>query len=383
MLFSKNANYPGEVSYMKKDRNREEMEYTGSEKAENPRLEREEKLRRAKNHRVMTVLDRIFGFMLATVLVIGVAGLGLVYVLERGPSPSLTNLFVRTMEETRRFDFMANIFLTEDEVSQIRMKQEAAPLKEFDSSLITIASADSSGDSSSNTSYPEDEDGDGIIFEEISQSGYTGYLITVLDPKRIILGVPDSYGGTGLTLEEMVQKYDALGGINAGGFQDDGGSGLGGVPEGLTLVDGKSVGKSSSESIFVGFDEAGVMYVGYYDDWSANRDGIKNGVCFGPILIMNGEAVNPDSLPSGVNPRTAIGQRSDGAVLMLVIDGRQVHSMGATYADCLNIMLDHGAVNAINMDGGSSTSMYYNGAYVNRNSSKYGARPLPSAFLFK
>lgn len=383
MLFSKNANYPGEVSYMKKDRNREEMEYTGSEKAENSRLEREEKLRRAKNHRVMTVLDRIFGFMLATVLVIGVAGLGLVYVLERGPSPSLTNLFVRTMEETRRFDFMANIFLTEDEVSQIRMKQEAAPLKEFDSSLITIASADSSGDSSSNTSYPEDEDGDGIIFEEISQSGYTGYLITVLDPKRIILGVPDSYGGTGLTLEEMVQKYDALGGINAGGFQDDGGSGLGGVPEGLTLVDGKSVGKSSSESIFVGFDEAGVMYVGYYDDWSANRDGIKNGVSFGPILIMNGEAVNPDSLPSGVNPRTAIGQRSDGAVLMLVIDGRQVHSMGATYADCLNIMLDHGAVNAINMDGGSSTSMYYNGAYVNRNSSKYGARPLPSAFLFK
>lgn len=383
MLFSKNANYPGEVSYMKKDRNREEMEYTGSEKAENSRLEREEKLRRAKNHRVMTVLDRIFGFMLATVLVIGVAGLGLVYVLERGPSPSLTNLFVRTMEETRRFDFMANIFLTEDEVSQIRMKQEAAPLKEFDSSLIAIASADSSGDGSSNTSYPEDEDGDGIIFEEISQSGYTGYLITVLDPKRIILGVPDSYGGTGLTLEEMVQKYDALGGINAGGFQDDGGSGLGGVPEGLTLVDGKSVGKSSSESIFVGFDEAGVMYVGYYDDWSANRDGIKNGVSFGPILIMNGEAVNPDSLPSGVNPRTAIGQRSDGAVLMLVIDGRQVHSMGATYADCLNIMLDHGAVNAINMDGGSSTSMYYNGAYVNRNSSKYGARPLPSAFLFK
>lgn len=383
MLFSKNANYPGEVSYMKKDRNREEMEYTGSEKAENSRLEREEKLRRAKNHRVMTVLDRIFGFMLATVLVIGVAGLGLVYVLERGPSPSLTNLFVRTMEETRRFDFMANIFLTEDEVSQIRMKQEAAPLKEFDSSLITIASADSSGDGSSNTSYPEDEDGDGIIFEEISQSGYTGYLITVLDPKRIILGVPDSYGGTGLTLEEMVQKYDALGGINAGGFQDDGGSGLGGVPEGLTLVDGKSIGKSSSESIFVGFDEAGVMYVGYYDDWSANRDGIKNGVSFGPILIMNGEAVNPDSLPSGVNPRTAIGQRSDGAVLMLVIDGRQVHSMGATYADCLNIMLDHGAVNAINMDGGSSTSMYYNGAYVNRNSSKYGARPLPSAFLFK
>ncbi len=101
------------------------------------------------------------------------------------------------------------------------------------------------------------------------------------------------------------------------------------------------------------------------------------------MLIINGEAVDPAALPSGVNPRTAIGQRADGAVMMLVIDGRQVHSMGATYADCMNIMLDHGAVNAINMDGGSSTSMYYNGAYVNKSSAKTGPRELPTAFLFK
>ena len=180
----------------------------------------------------------------------------------------------------------------------------------------------------------------------------------------------------------MVNKYDALGGINAGGFQDDGGSGLGGVPEGLTLVNGESVGKTSDTSVFVGFDDNGLMYVGYFDAWSAEQNGIHNGVSFGPILIMNGEPVDANSLPSGVNPRTSIGQRADGAVMMLVIDGRQVHSMGATYADCLNIMLDHGAVNAINMDGGSSTSMYYNGEYVNRNSSQHGARPLPSAFRF-
>lgn len=350
---------------------------------ENPVAEREARLRRAKNRRVMTVLDRIFGFMLVTVLVIGVAGLGLVYVLERGPSEALTNMFVRTMQETRRFDFMANLFLTEDEVSALKTQNSAGnEIKDFDASLVTIGSA-AGQDDGTQAIYPEDEDGDGIIFEEISSSGYTGYLITVLDPKRIILGAPDNYGSVGLTLEEMVEKYDAIGGINAGGFQDDGGSGLGGVPEGLTLVNGESVGKTGDTSIFVGFDDDGLMYVGYYDEWSANYHGINNGVSFGPILIMNGEAVNADNLPSGVNPRTSIGQRADGAVMMLVIDGRQVHSMGATYADCLNIMLDHGAVNAINMDGGSSTSMYYNGEYVNRNSSKYGARPLPSAWLFK
>lgn len=357
-------------------------EYIDRETTENPTVEREKKLKRAKNRRVMAALDRIFGFMLVTVLVLGCAGLGLVYVLERGPSESLTSMFVRTMEETRRFGFMANIFLTESEVAELGAKQSADTIKDFDSSLVKIGSADAATTDTAAT-YAEDEDGDGIIFEEISGSGYTGYLITVLDPKRIILGAPDNYGSVGLTLEEMVNKYDALGGINAGGFQDDGGTGLGGVPEGLTLVDGESVGKTDDTSIFIGFDDDGLMYVGYFDAWSAEQNGIHNGVSFGPILIMNGEPVDSSALPSGVNPRTSIGQRADGAVLMLVIDGRQVHSMGATYADCQSIMLSHGAINAINMDGGSSTSMYYDGEYVNRNSSQHGARPLPSAWLFK
>ncbi len=357
-------------------------EYIDRETTENPTVEREKKLKRAKNRRVMAALDRIFGFMLVTVLVLGCAGLGLVYVLERGPSSSLTNLFVRTMQETRRFGFMANIFLTESEVTTLSAKQSGDAIKDFDASLIKIGSADAD-DTGVSATYAEDEDGDGIIFEEIHGSGYTGYLITVLDPKRIILGAPDNYGSVGLTLEEMVKKYDALGGINAGGFKDDGGTGLGGVPEGLTLVNGESVGKTDDTSVFVGFDDNGIMYVGYFDAWSAEQNGIKNGVSFGPVLIMNGEPADSSSFESGVNPRTAIGQRADGAVLMLVIDGRQVHSMGAKYADCLNIMLDHGAVNAINMDGGSSTSMYYNGEYVNRNSSETGERALPSAWLFK
>lgn len=366
---------------MKKD-DRSKVEYIDRGEAENPKVEREVKLRKAKTRKVMRFLDRLFGFMLATVLVIGVAGLGLVYVLERGPSEALTTLFVSTMQETRRFDFMANIFLTENEVAAMRASQQEDTVKEFNSSLINIASADSPNAAAS-TDYPEDEDGDGIIFEEIKSSGYTGYLITVLDPTRVFLGMPDTYGGAGLTLENMVKKYDALGGINAGGFPDDGGSGSGGKPVGLTICDGVCYGDSNGESVFVGFDDKGLMFVGYFDEWSAGVNNIQFGASFGPVLIMNGEAVDPAALPSGVNPRTAIGQRADGAVMMLVIDGRQVHSMGATYADCMNIMLNHGAVNAINMDGGSSTSMYYNGAYVNKSSAKTGPRELPTAFLFK
>ena len=75
---------------------------------------------------------------------------------------------------------------------------------------------------------------------------------------------------------------------------------------------------------------------------------------FGPVLVENGEAAELPLKSFYINcndgyyePRTAIGQRADGAVLMLVIDGRQAHSMGATYQDCMEIMLSKGAVNLI------------------------------------
>ena len=124
--------------------------------------------------------------------------------------------------------------------------------------------------------------------------------------------------------------------------------------------------------------------MGYYTYNEAVSLNIVNGVSFTPILVMNGEAMDTSFLMSGVNPRTAIGQRDDGAVLMLCIDGRQAHSMGCTYQDLAEIMLDHGAVNAINLDGGSSSSMWYEGGYVNKCSGGQGySRNLPNAFLFK
>ena len=360
-----------------------ERDYEMNRNYISPELELEKKRRKAKVSKLMTTLDRVFGFMLATALVVLVAGLGLVYVFTKGPSETLRNDFVMTMLETRRFDFMSNLFLTSEEVAEIRKVNKETVTYEQDSSLISISSAEAIGAAAVEESYAQDDDGDGIIFENVKGAGFAGYLITVLDHTRVFVGMPDSYGGVGLTLEEMVNKYEALGGINAGGFKDEGGTGLGGQPEGLTIVDGVCYGEGNGESIFAGFDDKGVMHVGYYTAWSAEANNIKNGVSFGPVLIMNGEPANPNTLPSGVNPRTSIGQRADGAVMMLVIDGRQAHSMGATYQDCVDILYSRGAVNAINMDGGSSSNMYLNGQYINRNSSTSGARPLPTAFLFK
>ena len=111
--------------------------------------------------------------------------------------------------------------------------------------------------------------------------------------------------------------------------------------------------------------------------------GIRDAVTFGPALVVNGEPVGVSGSGSGLNPRSAIGQRADGAVLMLVIDGRQVNSLGATLSDLIEIMLEYGAVNAANLDGGSSSLLYYEGEYLNRGVVLTGSRDIPTAFIVR
>lgn len=339
--------------------------------------------------------DRLAGFIIVTVLVVGCGLLGLEYVILRGPSPALRDLFISTMDETRRFRFVPQIFMTADELNAIRTRKKMETDIATDKNLITVAAnqertvtqiGSAGGSSEPDDPYGlVDDDGDGIIFTEVKGNGYLGYMTVVLDPKRVFVGMPDSYGGVGLTLEQMCQKYGAIGGINAGGFKDDGGGGLGGMPEGLTIVDGVCYNSDMDVTEgFAGLDQDGILHVGFYsyDDCVAN--GIVHAVSFGPILISNGVPTDPEYLTSSVNPRTAIAQRADGAIIMLVIDGRQVHSIGATYQDMVDLLLSYGAVNACNMDGGSSTVMYYEGRYVNSCSAEGGnPRPLPNAFLFK
>jgi len=345
-------------------------------------IKKEKKLKRRRRQRFW---DRVAGFIIVTVLVVGCSCLGLEYVLVKGPSPALGELFINTMYETRRFRFIPQIFLTADEVAEIRQTEEIDKSTQSDTSLINISNAEEMTVDGVDAYGLVDEDGDGIIFQEVKGNGFMGYMTVILDPTRVFVGMPDSYGGVGLTLEQMVEKYEALGGINAGGFKDDGGGGFGGIPEGLTIIDGVVYNKDMGMAHpIAGLDKDGVLHVGYYTYDDCRATNIVNAVSFGPVLITNGEPAPAETLASSVNPRTAIAQRADGAIIMLVIDGRQVHSIGATYQDMVDILLSYGAVNACNMDGGSSTVMHYGGEYVNSCSADNGQpRPLPNAFLFK
>ena len=362
------------------DNQENKMEELSPEKAEK---QRQRRLRRAKWKRAGVVLDRIFGFLLATVIVFGLTGLGVEYILIKGPSPALKETFVMTMLETRRFGFIPRIFLTQDEVDEYRNRRAYHEDVVSDPSLIQIPNRNEDGtlpqtEDGSDPYGLVDEDGDGVIIEEVKGKGFSGKMMIVLDPSRCFI----ADGGAGMTIDMMAEKYGAIGGINAGAFYDPGGTGAGGQPEGLTIYDGRMANFGLDVNCIAGFDDHHILRVGYMTHPDVEKSGIVSCVTFGPPLVVNGEAQT--DLFSSVNPRTAIGQRADGAILMLVIDGRQASGLGATYSDLRDVMLDYGAVNACNMDGGSSTVMYFNGQVINMPSSASGgSRWLPNAFLFK
>ena len=232
-----------------------------------------------------------------------------------------------------------------------------------------------------------DDDHDGIICENINYKGAVGYMIVVLDPTRVFLGCandPQDHYGYGMMLDDMVAKYGARGGINAGTFVNDNGAGAGWPPSGITISLGEICEPNANGSV-CGISSEGIFYVGDYDlDLCVNEFHLENACSFGPILIVNGQKTSGEMLSSGLDARTVIGQRGDGAILLLVVDGRQAYSQGLTYGDCADILLDYGCINAMNMDGGNSTSMYMDGKLINHPSNQAGStRNLPVAWLFK
>ena len=345
------------------------------------------KKRKQTGKALVRFIDRLFGLVLAAGIVLAAFALTLEWILVKGPSPALRDSFVMTMIWTRRFDFIPRIFLTDGEVNEIvntHFKVEASD--KTDPSMISI----STGEETDPNLGPQpdaygliDEDGDGVIIVDVKKKGFVGKMMVVKDPSRVFVGRPEVYGGYGMTLDAFCERYGAIGGINGGAFFDEDGGGTGGYPDGLTIVN-REVFMAGNQRTFAGFTEDNILFVGDIDQESAEELHIRDGVSFGPALIINGQGVYGGYMETGINPRTAIGQRADGAVLMLVIDGRQMHSVGCSFGDVRDVMIDFSAVNACNLDGGSSTVMYYKGEYVNSPSSASGtSRTLPNAFLFK
>lgn len=332
------------------------------------------------------IAGRVVFLLFETVLLVAIALYGVMYVLAKGPSPAARDLFVMSVRETSAIGFLAELYLSPEEIEAIEQSRQVEEYEDTDTSLITIEKPEAVTTAEGPVADQWgliDEDGDGIILEPIRGAGFSGYLLVVLDPSRVIMGSkPDSYYARGYTVEEMVKEFDAVAGINAGGFDDPNGNGNGSVPNTMVVYEGEIYfAAKGTQDGFVGLDSKNILHVGKLTEEEIHQRDIRYGVCFGPVLVSNGVSAIAQDPACGLNPRTAIGQRSDGAILLLVIDGRQAISIGATYQDLVEIFLEYGAVNACNLDGGSSSMMWYGDGYVNNCASVIGIRPVPTTFV--
>ncbi len=333
--------------------------------------------------RLLRFLGRSLWVILVTVLILAIFLVGVILLLSKGPSLKARDQFVRSVSETSAIGFLAEFFLTEEQVDAIINPPTAAVEEQTDTALVSVEIPAPQNEPYTDAWGYVDDDSDGIILVPIKGSSYVGYMMIVLDPSRVVLGCPAEFSGWGgHTLPEYIEVLDGVAGINGGGFADPGGKGNGSVPDTMLVHFGEihydfmGVGRG-----FVGIDSDYVLHVGFRGlddvlDWD-----IQEGCGFGPILVINGEMAPEQTLVSGLNPRTAIGQRSDGAILMLVIEGRQPSRLGANYKDEAEVMLRFGAVNACNLDGGSSSLMWYQGEFVNNSASVIGVRTIPSSFI--
>ena len=201
----------------------------------------------------------------------------------------------------------------------------------------------------------------------------------------------------------MVENSGAVAGVNGGLYYSYGNKG--GKPLGVVVKDGQiqyNEPTGYAGLYIIGFDESNILRIINIEGKNASQvkqiieeEKIRDAVTFQEEssdannhfvkLIINGEERKVDGKGSGANPRTAIGQRADGAVLLLVTDGRGASGhLGATASDLIKVMKRYGAVNAANLDGGSSSSMYYNGQYEMTSVTFYYANSswkLPTGFV--
>lgn len=323
-----------------------------------------------------------------TFVLTGLIGLlGCVYILEFGPSETARGLFVNSAMESSAGKFLATVFFSEEQILAMRKEHSVEVLDSItDTGLLEFT--DEAEASQETDGHPEETEFDetGIKIIDISGDTYKGKMMIIKDPGRVTVGISGDYGPdcSGKTVLQMAQFYGAAAAVNGGGFEDVNGVGNGGTPIGLVISEGRlKYGSFGGTYEVIGFDNKDALVVGKMTAQQALERRVRDAISFGPALIVNGEAAQVRGAGSGLNPRTAIGQRTDGAVLLLVIDGRQVNSLGASYADVIECMLAYGAVNAANLDGGSSSLMYYDGAYINSCASLYGPRNMPTSIIVR
>lgn len=322
------------------------------------------KNRKANKRRIKKWLKVLFSIFMSFYVVGCIAFVILLY----GPNDRFRNWLITTAMQTMNHQYYCKWFYSEDTINEVLGSNYVEESGEStDTSLIEKVEEKYRKDSYENEYEKQILDVDNDIkyqIIELDVNGCKGYLAAIYDPSKVKLAVTQSLGTRGQYVTTMADTHKALVAINGGGFSDPGNSSAGGTPTGITISDGKIItngqyGTNNQGGGIIGFTNDDVLVLLKNTTAQQALDmGVRDAISWGPFLIVNGK---PSFIRGnggwGYAARSAIGQRADGIVLLLVIDSNATRTKGADMVDLAEIMQNYGAINAANLDGGTSSVM--------------------------
>ena len=306
------------------------------------------------------------GLLITIIIFILLVAIGIFLFFKTTLFQKYKELWVLTAMSTMNHQYLATWFLSEEEINEIMSRLQVENNENSELHEVSVEAK------------KENE----IKVEKISGKNYVGFVMTVSDPTKVKF-VDSRKKSMGTKLSGIVKENNAVAGINAGGFEDPDGKGMGNILNTPVIINRELLyGSKSNVMSLIGLSAEGELILGKYNYQEALDHGIESAVDFGPFIIVNGKNQIQNSNAGGLHPRMCIGQKKDGTFVFVCIDGRQPgYSIGATLLEVQNIFNRYDVYNAANLDGGSSATMYYDGKVVNKTSTPAGERYLPNAII--
>lgn len=331
--------------------------------------------------RKLSLLTKLF--ILADIVIVGC------FVFVYGPSDYAKVTWITTAMTTANHRYLANIFYSENTISEVMAENTIIEVDEDTNVNDIVVGGDVDIKSYASTyekQILEHNPEDPYKLIKLKHGEFDVYLVAIYDPTRIQAAYATPIG-RGQIVSDISKNNNAIVAINGGGY-----SWANGRPLGVVIHNGKLISSSDYKAhVTAGFNKDGVLIIGRMNASDAAKKNLKEALSFGPVLIANGKATQfKGNGGSGQNPRTAIAQRRDGVVLFMVVDGYSKGLSwkgrgGVYYQDMINILQKYGAYNAVNMDGGSSSTLVINNRLVNNpcEPQKEGQDFVRSAWILK
>lgn len=330
---------------------------------------------------------KILKIFLVIIVIMIIAFLVLLY----GPWSGFRDWYITSAMTTMNHQWLAYMFYSQDTIDEVMDRNktvEVSGVTDVDEIKVNLEESSKYKNEYEKAVLEKDPAHKDYKIIDIKGKGYNGYLAVVYDASKVHTMVCKKINVVGEYVTTMAKREGAVLAINGGGFDDPNYSSNGGTPTGITFSRGKLITNKDNAGSggLIGITNDGVLTLGRINATKAKSLGIRDAVTCGPFLIINGkksEVVGNGGW--GQAARTVIGQRKDGIILMLVLNGRNYATgiVGADMNDLIGIMERYGAYNAACLDGGTSSVMVENGEIINDpidSTGKHKTRFIPTAF---